>query len=79
MKKIIKDYSIVDTAIVECYDYAEINNFIRNNIMPLFKNNTVNFKSYLDGLIKDAKEAIEQTDTAKATNIWCKQFGERFK
>lgn len=61
-----KDYSIVDTAIVECFDYNEVNNFIKNNIVPLFKNNIDNFKSYLETKPKlsryipsDMKQLIE--------------------
>jgi len=38
----------------------------------------LNFKNYLDNLIKDANEAIRQMDYTKAVNIWRHQFGDKF-
>lgn len=47
-------------------------------VAKLDDNQKSNFKNYLDHLIKDAKEAIEQKDTIKAINIWKQQFGQKF-
>jgi hypothetical protein len=50
-----------------------------NLIEKLDANQKANFKKFLTELIQDAKDAIEEKDSARAIKIWKGQLSDRFK